>query len=135
MLIIIGLLLGLLFGLFANILVPASLVPYLAVFTLVGIEALTGSWKALREGDFAADRFLLEFGANSLVAFLMTALGTQLKYDFSLLVAFIFAYRIFRNISYITRWFYLKLKARTHKEGSPLVEEEQVSEEAGELPL
>lgn len=133
MLIIIGLLLGLLFGLFANILVPASLVPYLAVFTLVGIEALTSSWKALREGQFEPDRFLIEFGTNSLIAFLMTALGIQLKYDFSLLVAFIFAYRIFRNVSYLTRRFYLWLKAR--KEGSGLVEEGQDAEETGDFPL
>ena len=118
MLILIGLLLGLLLGLFSNILLPTSLVAYLAIFTLVGIEALTGSWIAFRQGDFVPGRFLIELGANLLVAALMTALGNQLKYDFSMIVSFIFAYRIFRNISHLSRRLYLAIKAK--KEGRHL---------------
>lgn len=115
MLILIGLLLGLLLGLFSNILLPASLVPYLAVFTLVGAEALTGSWLAFKEGDFIPQKFLFEFVSNALIAALMTALGNQLKYDFSLIVSFIFAYRLFRNISHLSRRLYLDLAARRGK--------------------
>lgn len=115
MLILIGLLLGLLLGLFSNILLPASLVPYLAVFTLVGAEALTGSWLAFKEGDFIPQKFLFEFTSNALIAALMAALGNQLKYDFSLIVSFIFAYRLFRNISHLSRRFYLDLAAKRGK--------------------
>lgn len=124
MLILIGLLLGLLLGLFSNILLPTSLVPYLAIFTLVGIEALTGSWIAFRQGEFIPGRFLIEISANLLVAALMTALGNQLKYDFSMIVSFIFAYRIFRNISHLSRRLYLSIRAK--KEGR------QLETEAGE---
>lgn len=115
MLIIIGLLLGLLLGLFANVALPAALVPYLAVFTLIGIDALTGSWTALREGGFEPLRFLIDFASNLLAGVLMTALGNQMKYDLSLIVSFIFAYRIFRNINYITRKFYIRLRAARHR--------------------
>ena len=130
MLILIGLLLGLLLGLFSNILLPASLVAYLAVFTLVGIEALTASWIAIREGNFIPGKFLIEFGANVLIAVLMTALGNQLKYDFSLIVSFIFAYRIFRNVSFLSRRFYQKLEAkRLEKKGSEAGESKAASKE------
>ena len=112
MLIIIGLLIGLLLGLFANIPLPASVVPYLAVFTLVGAEALTGSWNALQEGDFEPGKFLVEFAVNLVIAALITALGQQLKYDFSLIVAFIFAYRLFRNINFISRKLYMDIRDR-----------------------
>lgn len=112
MLIIFGLLVGLLFGLFTNIALPASLVPYLAVFTLVGIEALTGSWNSMQEGEFDPVRFLVEFAVNTAAAVLITALGNQMKYDFSMIVSFIFAYRIFRNINFITRKLYLDIKKR-----------------------
>lgn len=118
MLIIFGLLVGLLFGLFTNIALPASLVPYLAVFTLVGIEALTGSWNSMQEGDFDPVRFLVEFAVNTAAAVLITALGNQMKYDFSMIVSFIFAYRIFRNISHLSRRLYLAIRAK--KEGRHL---------------
>jgi small basic protein len=128
MLIIIGLLIGLLLGLFANIPLPASMVPYLAIFSLIGAEALTGSWNAVREGKFESGSFLIEIAANLAVASLITALGNQMKYDFSLIVSFIFAYRLFRNVTFISRRLhkdvkvYLKNRARksddeTAKEG------------------
>ena len=130
MLILIGLLLGLLLGLFSNILLPASLVAYLAVFTLVGIEALTASWIAIREGNFIPGKFLIEFGTNVLIAVLMTALGNQLKYDFSLIVSFIFAYRIFRNVSFLSRRFYQQLEAkRLKKKGGEAGESDAASKE------
>ncbi|MFA5585889.1 MAG: DUF1290 domain-containing protein [Saccharofermentanales bacterium] len=119
MLIIFGLLVGLLFGLFTNIALPASLVPYLAVFTLVGIEALTGSWNSMQEGDFDPVRFLVEFAVNTAAAVLITALGNQMKYDFSMIVSFIFAYRIFRNINFITRKLYLDMRKRRKGAVSP----------------
>ncbi len=112
MLIIIGLLIGLLLGLFANIPLPASMVPYLAVFTLVGAEALTGSWNALQAGDFEPGKFLIEFAANVIIAALITALGNQMKYDFSLIVSFIFAYRLFRNISFMSRKLHKDIQTR-----------------------
>ncbi|HZK29234.1 MAG TPA: DUF1290 domain-containing protein [Clostridia bacterium] len=110
MVIIIGLLIGLLLGLFANVPIPSNLVPYLAVFTLVGLESLTGSYHAIQDKEFEPEKFLIEFFANITVAVLVTALGNQMKYDFSLVVSFIFAYRIFRNINFITRRFYLHYK-------------------------
>lgn len=115
MLILIGLLLGLLIGLFVNILLPASLVPFLAVLTLVGIESLTASWKAVTEDTFEGEKFLIEFFTNALIAVLMTALGNQIKYDLSLVVSFIFAYRIFRNINFISRKLYLRRKEKKNR--------------------
>lgn len=112
MLILIGLLVGLLIGLFVNVLLPASLVPFLAVLTLVGIESLTAAWNAVSEATFEAEKFLIEFFANALIAVLMTALGNQMKYDFSMVVSFIFAYRIFRNINFTTRKLYLRRKEK-----------------------
>ncbi|NLA95479.1 MAG: DUF1290 domain-containing protein [Clostridiaceae bacterium] len=112
MLIIIGLLIGLLLGLFANIPLPASVVPYLAVFSLIGAEALTGSWNALQAGDFEPGKFLIELAANLVIAALMTALGQQMKYDFALIVSFIFAYRLFRNTNFMSRKLYKDIQTR-----------------------
>ncbi len=112
MLMIIGLLIGLLIGLFANIPLPDSLVPYLAIFTLIGADALTGSWNTLRTGQFESGKFLLELAANLIIAGLITALGNQIKYDLSLVVSFIFAYRLFRNTRFMAKKIYGDLKRR-----------------------
>ncbi len=111
MIVLIGLLIGLIIGLFANITIPVELIPYLAISTLVGIEALTASYSALQRDEFSPTRFVIEFFINLVIAGLLTALGNQLKYDFALVIAFVFAYRIFRNINFISRHFYLKLSA------------------------
>ncbi|NLB27351.1 MAG: DUF1290 domain-containing protein [Clostridiaceae bacterium] len=131
MLIIIGLLIGLLLGLFANIPLPASMVPYLAVFTLVGAEALTGSWNSMQAGEFEPGKFLIEFAANIIIAALMTALGQQMKYDFALIVSFIFAYRLFRNISFMSRKLHKDIQTRRRNR---LREKEDVWQDETERP-
>ncbi len=108
MIVLIGLLIGLIIGLFVNVTIPAGLTPYLAVLTLVGIEALTSSYNAMQRKEFAASKFIIEFSSNLVIAGLLTALGVQLNYDFDFVIAFVFAYRIFRNISFISRHFYLR---------------------------
>ena len=127
MVVIIGLLIGLLLGLFSNVPIPSNLVPYLAVFTVVGIESLTSSYRALQQDEFEPEKFLIEFFANIVLAVLLTALGNQIKFDFALVVAFIFAYKIFRNVSLISRQIYLLWKAwRTGRS------EEQKLEQTGD---
>ena len=111
MIILIGLLIGLIIGLFVNVTITPGLTPYLAVLTLVGIEALTSSYNAMQRKEFAASKFIIEFLSNLAIAGLLTALGVQLDYDFAIVIAFVFAYRIFRNISFISRYFYLRFDA------------------------
>ncbi len=111
MIVLIGLLIGLIIGLFVNVTLPAGLTPYLAVLTLVGIEALTASYNAMQRSEFAPAKFVIELTSNVVISSLLTALGVQLGYDFAFVIAFVFAYRIFRNISFISRHFYLRFKA------------------------
>lgn len=110
MVILIGLLVGLIIGLFVNVTIPAGLTPYLAILTLVGIEALTASYNAIQRKEFAPAKFVIELFSNLVISGLLTALGVQLKYDFAFVIAFVFAHRIFRNISFISRHFFLKFK-------------------------
>ncbi|NMB28993.1 MAG: DUF1290 domain-containing protein [Clostridiaceae bacterium] len=119
MIILIGLLIGLIAGLFLDVSIPTGLTPYLAVLTLVGIEALTASYNAMQRKEFAPAKFVIELSSNIVISGLLTALGVQLKYDFAFVIAFVFAYRIFRNISFISRHSYLKYKtwrASRHKD-------------------
>ncbi|HNZ63899.1 MAG TPA: DUF1290 domain-containing protein, partial [Bacillota bacterium] len=96
MIVLIGLLIGLIIGLFTNVTIPAALIPYLAISTLVGVEALSSSYISILRKEFAPGRFLIEFLANLLIAGLLAALGAQLEYDFALVIAVVLAYRIFR---------------------------------------
>ncbi|HHW93620.1 MAG TPA: DUF1290 domain-containing protein [Clostridiaceae bacterium] len=111
MVILIGLLIGLIIGLFVNVTIPAGLTPYLAVLTLVGIEALTSSYNAMLRNEFAASKFTIEFLSNIVISGLLTGLGIQLEFDFAFVIAFVFAYRIFRNINFISRHFYLRYRS------------------------
>ena len=76
------------------------------------IRNLPGSWNALQAGDFEPGKFLIELAANLVIAALMTALGQQMKYDFALIVSFIFAYRLFRNINFMSRKLYKDIQTR-----------------------
>jgi small basic protein len=125
LIVLIGLLIGLIAGLFLDVTIPSGLTPYLAVLTLVGIEALTATYNAMQRKEFAPAKFVIELLSNLVISGLLTALGVQLKYDFAFVIAFVFAYRIFRNISFISRNSYLKFKAWRASRQKDEVAEEQ----------
>jgi small basic protein len=93
LIVLIGLLIGLIAGLFLDVTIPSGLTPYLAVLTLVGIEALTASYNAMQRKEFAPAKFVIELLSNLVISGLLTALGVQLKYDFAFVIAFVFVYQ------------------------------------------
>lgn len=130
MLIIIGLLIGLLIGLFVSVPLPAGTVPYLAVFTMVGLASLTSAYRQMTADGFSTGRFLFEFVVNTVISMLLIALGNQMKFDLALVVAFVFAYRVFRDVTILSRRFYASWQARRRRRA-----EEQPTEPTAEKRL
>ncbi|NLZ66899.1 MAG: DUF1290 domain-containing protein [Clostridiaceae bacterium] len=113
MFILIGILIGLIIGLFLDVPIPQELIPYLTTFTLVGLDALTSGYLKLLKQTFQAPRFVFRLLVNILTAGLLTALGIQLQFDLALVIAAVFAYRIFQNIGNIGNIFARRWKERS----------------------
>ena len=109
---LIGLLIGLVIGLFVSVPVPAAWAPYLALMVLAGIDTLLAVLVRKNESQEYGTKFLLEFLVNSLMAMLLTALGQQINFELSTIIAFVFTYRIFINIREIVSKLYLQYKDR-----------------------
>jgi len=107
---LIGLLIGLVIGLFVSVPVPAAWAPYLALMVLAGIDTLLAVLVRKNESQEYGTKFLLEFLVNSLMAMLLTALGQQINFELSTIIAFVFTYRIFINIREIVSKLYLQYK-------------------------
>lgn len=107
---LIGLLIGLVIGLFVSVPVPAAWAPYLALIVLAGIDTLLAVLVRKNESQEYGTKFLLEFLVNSLMAMLLTALGQQINFELSTIIAFVFTYLIFINIREIVSKLYLQYK-------------------------
>ena len=107
---LIGLLIGLVIGLFVSVPVPAAWAPYLALMVLAGIDTLLAVLVRKNESQEYGTKFLLEFLVNSLMAMLLTALGQQINFELSTIIAFVFTYRNFINIREIVSNLYLLFK-------------------------
>lgn len=114
MLPLIGLLIGLIIGLFVTVPVPAAWSPYLALLVLSGVDTLLSVLNKKNEVEIKDDKynFLLEFSANTVLAVLLAALGKQINFELSTIIAFVFTYRIFKNSREIVMNLYSRFKER-----------------------
>ncbi|NLC40831.1 MAG: small basic family protein [Clostridiaceae bacterium] len=112
MLPLIGLLIGLIIGLFVSVPVPAAWAPYLALLVLSGVDILLSVLNENNEDKSSNKNFLLEFFANTAMAVFLAALGKQINFELSTIIAFVFTYRIFKNFREIVGDLYVKYKER-----------------------
>lgn len=100
-----GLLLGIVAGLFLEPTVPSWLQPYLPIAVVAALDAVFGGLRALLDGIFDDRVFVVSFVANVLVAAVIVYLGDQLGVGSQLStgVVVVLGIRIFSNAAAIRR--------------------------------
>jgi small basic protein len=102
---VLGLVVGLVAGLFLEPTVPIGLQPYLPIAVVAALDAVFGGLRALLDGIFDDKVFVVSFVANVLVAALIVYLGDQLGVGSQLStgVVVVLGIRIFSNAAAIRR--------------------------------
>jgi small basic protein len=102
---VVGLVLGVVIGLFTKVDVPPALAPYLPIAVVAAIDALAGAARAVLDGVFNDRVFVVSFLSNVLVAALIVFVGDQLGVgsQLSTAVVVVLGIRIFSNAAAIRR--------------------------------
>lgn len=107
MLALLGLIIGLVIGLFLNVDIPQAYSIYVGVGILACFDSIIGALAANMQGKFNIKLFISGLLGNSIIAVALAALGDQLGIQLYLAAVFAFGNRIFINFSIIRRlWLY-----------------------------
>jgi small basic protein len=100
-----GLLVGLVVGLFLHPAVPLALQPYLPIAVIAALDAVFGGVRAVLDGIFNDKVFVVSFLSNVIVAAFIVFLGDQLGVGSQLStgVVVVLGIRIFSNVASIRR--------------------------------
>jgi small basic protein len=102
---VLGLIGGILIGLFLQPEVPLWLQPYLPIAVVAALDAVFGAVRAVLDGIFNDKVFVVSFLANVIVAAFIVFLGDQLGVGSQLStgVVVVLGVRIFSNVASIRR--------------------------------
>ena len=105
MIAIMGLLVGVVLGLWLQPSVPPALVPYLPIAVVAALDAVFGGLRALLDGIFDDKVFVVSFVSNVVIAAAIVYLGDQLGVggQLSTGVIVVLGIRIFSNVAAIRR--------------------------------
>ena len=105
MIAVVGLLIGVLAGIFLEPSVPEALQPYLPIAVVAALDAVFGGLRAYLDGIFDDKVFVVSFVSNVLIAGLIVYLGGQLGVggQLSTGVIVVLGIRIFSNVAAIRR--------------------------------
>lgn len=98
---VIGLILGVYFGQFLHIEIPAEMVKYLSIGIMAALDSVFGGIRALYERKFDSLLMLSGFFANALLAGALAYIGDMLSVDLYYAAVFAFGVRLFSNLSLI----------------------------------
>jgi small basic protein len=101
----VGLLLGVLLGIFLQPTVPVWLDPYLPIAVVAALDAVFGALRAFLDGIFDDKVFVVSFVSNVLIAAVIVYLGDKLGVggQLSTGVIVVLGIRIFSNVAAIRR--------------------------------
>lgn len=117
MIVLFGLALGVLLGLFLDVRIPDAYSLYVAVAILAAFDSVLGAWKAHLHKVFDSWVFITGFFGNSFIAVLLTFLGDKLGIPMYLAAVIFFGGRIFQNFATIRRrLLHHKIKGPHHEE-------------------
>ncbi len=100
---LLGLIAGLIIGIFVPFHIPQAYSNYAAVAILAALDSVLGGLSASLEGKFNIKVFLTGFFSNSLLAALLAYIGDKLGIQIHLAAIFAFGNRIFLNFGNIRR--------------------------------
>ncbi|MCX7902972.1 MAG: small basic family protein [Caloramator sp.] len=100
---LIGLIIGIILGMFLKIDIPAAYSTYVPVAILAALDSVFGGLRASLEGKFQSDIFISGFFGNVIIASLLAYLGDRLNVPIYLAAVFVFGSRLFNNFAIIRR--------------------------------
>lgn len=100
---IIGLLLGIIVGIYAPINIPVIYAPYMSIAVLAAMDSVFGGIRALEENSFDINIFITGFFSNTLLAGFMAYFGDRIGLPIYMAAIFAFGVRIFQNLAIIRR--------------------------------
>ena len=105
---VLGLIIGVVIGVFVRPDIPIALQPYLPSMVLAALDALLGAARASSDRSFSDKVFVISFFSNVITATLLVFLGNQLGVGSQLQTAVIvvLGIRIFTNVSSIRRFIF-----------------------------
>ncbi|BAB06279.1 small basic family protein [Halalkalibacterium halodurans] len=109
---IVGLLIGILLGLFSDFRVPDAYTNYLSIAVLAALDTLFGGIRAQLQDTFDTYVFLSGFFFNIILAASLAFLGVYLGVDLYLAAIFAFGVRLFNNIAVIRRMMLSRFQSR-----------------------
>lgn len=109
---LLGLIIGILAGIFIPFSIPYQYSNYVAVAILAALDSVFGGVSATVQGKFDMKIFLSGFFGNALLAAGLAYIGDQLGIQIHLAAIFAFGNRLFLNFAIIRRYLLNKLTKR-----------------------
>ncbi len=105
---VLGIIVGVVIGVFVRTDVPVWLQPYLPIMVVAALDALLGAGRSFFERNFSDRVFIISFLSNVITAVLLVYIGTLLGVSSQLTTAVIvvLGIRIFSNVSAIRRFIF-----------------------------
>jgi small basic protein len=105
---ILGLIIGVVAGIFLQPDIPVALQPYLPIMVVAELDALLGAARSYFERSFSDRVFVVSFFSNVITATLLVFLGNQLGVgsQLSTAVIVVLGIRIFSNVSALRRFIF-----------------------------
>jgi small basic protein len=102
---VLGMVVGVVIGLFARVDLPDFLTPYLPIMVMAGLDAMFGALRAYLDKMFSDRVFVASFFSNTLIAALIVFLGDKLGVGSQMTTAIVvvLGIRIFSNLASIRR--------------------------------
>lgn len=111
---LIGIIIGLLLGIFINYPIPLEFTRYTAVVIIGMLDALFGAIRAqVTKDEYSTFLFLSGLLFNILLALGITFLGDKMGLDLYLAATFVFTFRIFSNVGITRRALLAKFKNKS----------------------
>ena len=122
--IILGCLLGIMFGINAPI-IPYTYSGYLAIAIIASLDSIFGGITAVLNKKFDLKIFVSGFFGNAILSILLTYLGDKLNVDIYLAAIVVFVGRMFTNLSLIRRHYIEKWSSKKEENQEPKELEEK----------
>lgn len=107
-----GLLIGIIIGVFFSIGIPPEYARYTAMAILAALDSILGAARAELEGQYDNDVFITGLATNALLAGLLTFLGDRLGVELFIAGIVAFGVRLFNNLAIIRRQLLVRAKRR-----------------------
>ena len=101
---VIGLIAGIVIGMFLPVNIPPSYSKYVAIAILPSLDTVFGGLSSNLQGNFNLKIFLSGFIANAVLAAGLAFMGEKIGVDIFQAAAFVFIYRMFLNLAIIRRY-------------------------------